>query len=74
MSLITRRRFVANASTLAAGTVFAGISHTAFADPKPHIDFPTVARDRVAAASYPFRAYINALAIATAIPSCPAWT
>jgi sugar phosphate isomerase/epimerase len=60
MSLITRRRFVANASTLAAGTVFAGISHTAFADPKPHIDFSTVARDRVAAASYPFRAYINA--------------
>ncbi len=60
MGLITRRKFVANASALAAGSVFAGISHTAFADPKPQIDFPTAPRDRVAVASYPFRAYINA--------------
>jgi sugar phosphate isomerase/epimerase len=60
MGLITRRKFVANASALAAGSVFAGITHTAFADPKPHIDFPTASRDRVAVASYPFRAYINA--------------
>src|SRR6266496_3811072 len=60
MSLITRRKFVANASALAAGSVFAGISHAASADPKPHIDFPTAPRDRVAVASYPFRGYINA--------------
>jgi len=62
MSLITRREFVAAASGLAAGSLFAGISHTAFSDtkPQPHIDFPTAPRDRIAVASYPFRAYINA--------------
>ena len=60
MSQITRRKFVANASVLAASSVLAGISHPAFANPKPHIDFPTAPRDRVAVASYPFRAYINA--------------
>src|SRR5215471_16432527 len=60
MSLITRRRFVVNASALAAGSIFAGISHTAIPNPAPHIDFPTAPRDRIAVASYPFRAYINA--------------
>jgi sugar phosphate isomerase/epimerase len=60
MSAITRRKFVANASALAAGGILAGKSRPAFADAKPHIDFPTAPRDRLAVASYPFRAYINA--------------
>lgn len=63
MSLINRRRFIANASALAAGSVVGGISHPALAVPKlpkPHINFPTASRDRISVASYPFRAYINA--------------
>jgi len=60
MCLITRRRFVANASALVAGRAFAGISHNALADAKPHIEFPSSPRDRISVASYPFRAYINA--------------
>jgi sugar phosphate isomerase/epimerase len=60
MNRITRRKFVANASALAAGSVFTGITRPAFAAPEPHIDFPTAPRDRISVASYPFRAYINA--------------
>jgi sugar phosphate isomerase/epimerase len=60
MGLITRRKFIANASIVAANSVFLGISHNAFADATPHIDFPTAPRDRLAVASYSFRAYIIA--------------
>jgi sugar phosphate isomerase/epimerase len=60
MGLITRRKFVANSSVFAASSVFGGISHSAFADAMPHIDFPAMPRDRVSVASYPFRAYIIA--------------
>jgi len=60
MNLMTRRRFVAHSWALAAGSAFAGISHSAFADAKPQIEFPSAPRDRIAVASYPFRAYINA--------------
>ncbi|HEX6802684.1 MAG TPA: TIM barrel protein [Terriglobales bacterium] len=60
MNQITRRKFIAEASALAAAGVFAGSSRLAYAEPKPHIDFPSAPRDRLSVASYPFRAYINA--------------
>jgi len=60
MCLVTRRRFLANVSALAAGSAFAGSRHHSFADAKPNIEFPSAPRDRISVASYPFRAYINA--------------
>jgi sugar phosphate isomerase/epimerase len=63
MNPLTRRSFLETLSTLAAGGVIASTSPTILAgadQPSPHISFPTAPRDRIAVASYPFRAYMNA--------------
>lgn len=62
MNSLTRRKFLENVSAVAAGNFIAGPALLASraGNPEPHIDFPTAPRDRIAVASYPFRAYINA--------------
>lgn len=58
MGPISRRTFLAQSSVLAAAAL---VPMRAFsANAEPHIEFPTAPRDRIAVASYPFRAYINA--------------
>ena len=61
IDLLTRRDFLEKFSALAAGISFASSSHKVFAAAasEPHISFPSGPRDRVAVASYPFRAYIE---------------
>jgi sugar phosphate isomerase/epimerase len=67
MNSLTRRSFLEKLSTLAAGGIFAnGVGHAFGASrsdkpeiPRPHISFPSAPRDRIAIASYPFRAYIE---------------
>ena len=61
MISLTRRKFLENLSAVAAGNFIAGPALLAAraSDPEPHISFPTSPRDRIAVASYPFRAYIN---------------
>jgi sugar phosphate isomerase/epimerase len=55
---MTRRSFLESASALAVGNL---IMPGACANniPQPHISFPSAPRDRIAIASYPFRAYID---------------
>ncbi|HEY2821058.1 MAG TPA: sugar phosphate isomerase/epimerase family protein [Candidatus Acidoferrum sp.] len=64
MNSYTRRSFLESLSTLAAGSMIAGATPLSLfgASPqgKPHIDFPTAPRERIAVASYPFRAFITA--------------
>ncbi|HET9408199.1 MAG TPA: TIM barrel protein [Candidatus Sulfotelmatobacter sp.] len=59
MTLTTRRSFLAKCG--AAGALLATGLRNAFSSsaPEPHIVFPTSARDRLAVATYPFRAYIE---------------
>lgn len=58
MGEITRRRFLCQCAVLAvAAPVFPGSSRAA-ASKRPSIKFPSVARERVAVASYPFREFI----------------
>jgi sugar phosphate isomerase/epimerase len=60
MDSLTRRSFLERFTTLAAGGLLAGLPNAgADARTEPHIPFPTVPRDRIAVASYPFRAYID---------------
>jgi sugar phosphate isomerase/epimerase len=61
MNLLTRRAFLEKMSSLAAGNFMVSAAPYAFANesPEPHIAFPTAPRDRIAIASYPFRAYIE---------------
>jgi len=63
MNLLTRRSFLEKFSTLTAGGLLATTARTSRAaapQSTPRIPFPTAPRDRIAVASYPFRAYINA--------------
>src|ERR1700730_3087697 len=63
MNRLTRRSFLEKFSTLTAGGLLATTVRTSLlAAPQstPHISFPIIPRDRIAVASYPFRAYINA--------------
>ena len=53
----TRRTFLTQAATLAAGAYFA--PRAVFAATSPHISFPTAPRDRISVASYPFRNVIQ---------------
>lgn len=57
----TRRVFLEQLSVAAAGRFIAGSSYEAWATvaSEPHIPFPTAPRDRIAVASYPFRAFIE---------------
>ena len=61
MDSLTRRTFLERLASLAAGELFAsGLQNAgAFAQTEPHISFPSAPRDRIAVASYPFRAYID---------------
>ena len=62
MNTLTRRSFLEALPVLATGA-FAATSNIASAlaagASEPHISFPTEPRDRIAIASYPFRAYID---------------
>ena len=64
MTSPTRRSFLETVSTLAAGSMIVGSTpgslFAALPQGKPHIDFPTAPRERIAVASYPFRMYIDA--------------
>jgi sugar phosphate isomerase/epimerase len=57
MDKYSRRDFL-KASAFAAGAAVLGTGHAMAVD-QPHMDFPTAPRERLAVASYPFRAYIN---------------
>jgi len=57
----TRRVFLEMLSLAVAGRFIAGSSYEAWATvaSEPHIPFPAAPRDRIAVASYPFRAFIE---------------
>jgi sugar phosphate isomerase/epimerase len=62
MAWLTRRTFLEKMSVLTAGAFVAASglpSAAAETKPEPHIPFPSSPRDRLAVASYPFRAYIE---------------
>jgi sugar phosphate isomerase/epimerase len=65
MASLTRRSFLETLSALTAGGMVAGGMKKAFAaaaapaSRAPHVWFPSSPRDRIAVASYPFRAYID---------------
>lgn len=67
MDSLTRRSFLEKLSALTAGGMVASGVRDAFAAGRsdksavsePHISFPSAPRDRIAVASYPFRAYIE---------------
>ena len=60
MTKLTRRTFLESASALAVGNLIASaVSIAGASDAQPHIAFPNAPRDRIAIASYPFRAYID---------------
>jgi sugar phosphate isomerase/epimerase len=61
MDSLTRRTFLERLASLAAGGLLTGgpRSAGALAPSEPHISFPSAPRDRIAVASYPFRAYID---------------
>jgi sugar phosphate isomerase/epimerase len=62
---ISRRNFAKRLSATAACVAASAVFGEQFASPAvvaqtaPHVNFPTVARDRLAVAAWPFRAYIN---------------
>jgi sugar phosphate isomerase/epimerase len=63
MNSLSRRSFLEKLSALSAGSIIASASPAALRATNqsgPHIAFPTAPRDRIAVASYPFRAYIDA--------------
>jgi sugar phosphate isomerase/epimerase len=61
MTTISRRSFLESASALTLGNSIASTLPAVGGTnlPQPHIPFPTAPRDRIAVASYPFRAYID---------------
>lgn len=61
MDSLTRRTFLEKLAAISAGSFLAATAPSAFASGQsgPHIPFPTAPRDRIAVASYPFRAYID---------------
>jgi sugar phosphate isomerase/epimerase len=77
MDSLTRRTFLEKLASLAAGGLLpATLPTTASALPpsEPHIAFPTAPRDRIAVASYPFRAFIEAPANRDRDPKQPGMT
>jgi sugar phosphate isomerase/epimerase len=62
---ISRREFAKRLSTTAAGVALSTTLGDSFAwagspeEKSPHVNFPAAARDRIAVAAWPFRAYIN---------------
>src|SRR5262249_54027156 len=61
MHIFSRRTFLEKLTSVAAGGVLASAlpNSPPLAATEPHIGFPKTPRDRIAVASYPFRAYIN---------------
>jgi sugar phosphate isomerase/epimerase len=59
MSQLTRRTFLENSTLIAGALLTSKLEAFAAEHPEPHISFPTSPRERVAIASYPFRAYIE---------------
>src|SRR2546425_3233311 len=60
MEKLSRRDLLRRAAALSATLAGAVGNPTLFARPSgPHLDFPTEPRDRLAVASYPFRAFIE---------------
>jgi len=60
MEKLSRRDLFTRAAALSATLAGAAGNPTLFARPSgPHLDFPTEPRDRLAVASYPFRAFIE---------------
>src|SRR2546428_12202198 len=60
MEKFSRRDLFKRAAALSATLAGAVGNPTLFARPSgPHLDFPTEPRDRLAAASYPFRPFIE---------------
>jgi sugar phosphate isomerase/epimerase len=61
MDPLTRRTFLERLTALAAGGFFINGRKQASTTtpPQPHISFPSAPRERIAVASYPFRAYID---------------
>jgi sugar phosphate isomerase/epimerase len=61
MNSLTRRTFIEKLAAMSTGSFLATTAPSAFASGQsaPHIPFPTAPRDRIAVASYPFRAYID---------------
>jgi sugar phosphate isomerase/epimerase len=65
MASLTRRSFLQKVSALTAGGMVLGGMENSFgtaarsASRTPHLWFPSAPRDRIALASYPFRAYID---------------
>jgi sugar phosphate isomerase/epimerase len=73
MDQLTRRVFLEKLS-LSAGALLAHQVRTVSAaavQPEPHISFPTTPRERVAIASYPFRAFIDSPANRNRNPAVP---
>lgn len=58
MNRTTRRQFVEQCATVAAGAYFMPAWARAAASSAPRVQFPANPRDRVAVAAYPFREYI----------------
>ena len=62
---ISRRKFAKTIGSTAAGAAASATLGERFAwagtpaDKEPHVNFPSAARDRIAVAAWPFRAYIN---------------
>jgi sugar phosphate isomerase/epimerase len=60
MDQLTRRLFLEKLSLTAGAVLVRKVQTASAAEPlEPHISFPTKPRERVAIASYPFRAYIE---------------
>ncbi len=62
MTMLTRRAFARELCAVAAGTALVPRLANAFGmptDARPHVNFPTEPRQRMAVAAWPFRAYIN---------------
>jgi sugar phosphate isomerase/epimerase len=60
MDSLTRRTFFERmASFTAGGILIGGLPAATLAQREPHVSFPTAPRDRIAVASYPFRAYFD---------------
>jgi sugar phosphate isomerase/epimerase len=62
MNPLTRRTFIEKLAAISTGSFLGASIESSFAlgQSGPHVSFPAAPRDRIAVASYPFRAYINA--------------
>lgn len=71
MTTTTRRMFLESVSALAVGNLITSTVLGGASDAQPHIPFPTAPGERIAIASYPFRAYIDSPGNRDRNPSLP---